>query len=81
MRHTVKSAVNTQPEKVDYGFKDGDIAIFYDGPDGNKKHVAIRRDYRWKEGEWQVAIHGFWRVTDKFIHENGWLLVEVESND
>ena len=59
---------------------DGDIATFVGG-DRNEKHVAIRRDYGWKDGPWQVAIHGFWRVSDEFITQHGTRMIESKEEE
>jgi hypothetical protein len=57
-------------------WQDGDIATFNHPTRPEKgKQVAIRRDYGWEDGQWQVAIHGFWRVTDEFITEYGTRMV------
>ena len=41
----------------------GDVARFT--KDG-KTYVAVRTDYEYGRGggHWQVAIHGFWRISD-----------------
>lgn len=62
---------------AEHDWRDGDVVQFTvdkvqsSGPDIDKTitetHVAVRHDYSWPDGQWQVAIHGFWRVTDEFI--------------
>jgi hypothetical protein len=59
-------------------WKDGDIVMFQ-RPEDPTPHVAIRRDYGWKDGQWQVAINGFWRVTDEFVTEHGIRMVPDPS--
>lgn len=55
-------------------FRNGDIAVFDQtrqvlGREVTERHVALRRDWGWG-AQWQVAIHGFWRVDDDFIYEH-----------
>jgi hypothetical protein len=49
-------------------YRNDTVATFVEDGD---LHAAIRRDSGWKDGQWQVAIHGFRRVTDEFIAEHG----------
>ena len=58
---------------------DEDIATFVGG-DRNEKHVAIRRDYGWKDGPWQVAVNGFWRVSDEFTTQHGTRMIAAEPS-
>lgn len=51
-------------------WNDGDVAMFQ-RPEDPAPHVAIRRDFGWKDGQWRVAINGFWRVSDEFITQHG----------
>lgn len=69
-------------------FRDGDLAVFdhtrtaSSGPNIGKqvtqRHVAIRRGWGWGD-QWQVAIHGFWRVSDDFVAERAVVIGNVDE--
>lgn len=52
-------------------FHNHDVVIFEepDHHDHNRivRQVAIRKDWGWKDGQWQVAIHGFRRIKDEEV--------------
>lgn len=58
-------------------YRNGTVAVFTE--DDGELQVAIRRDYGWSDGEWQVATHGFRRVPDEFIAERGTVVYPPEE--
>lgn len=49
-------------------FRDEDVAVWIDPEDGEIQ-IAIRRDFGWPSGTWQIAYHRYRRLTDEQVQD------------